>query len=546
MRCLHCGAELAPDDRFCGECGAPRPQVPPRFTQVEGRFAALRARYEAGELDHLAYETELRRLVIEDDAGEFWMLGADSGEWYWYDGERWVRRSPVSPEDVAESPRPRQPTPAQPVDDGRPPVFPQWGWVAAGCGGLVILLVVVGGGALIASNWLRQARLGHLSTETAVEVGVTSAASAVAATSTPSPMSSSAVAQAATQPAEPTATLTREPTSTPTLSPSAPFSMRPYDPDRDADVEGVVERVVDFAGATEPGVREWDVTFPADAPALISLGWCAADQPTLDDNWSQLAYELQIDGFSIGLSQLAEMTWRSAELFCRGYQGVLTGWDQESHSIEWRQRVRGPINDGITTYPAGDYVLRFEVEMVNMLEDEFSDASGGWPEEEYAVDRIWIEGGEYHVVIKEPQRIAQIAHKRDRYADFYLSVSGRLFSDTGGQYGVMFRYQDPDNYYYFRISHEGRYRIGKRQNGEWIDLVKWTFSDAINKAQSENTLWLICEGDSIVAFVNQQEVASLTDDTFARGYVGLMAGSFDQADAHVAFDYIVVEAMSQE
>ena len=68
MKCTKCGVELALEDKFCGECGAPRPQpspersprVPPRFAEAERRFAALRASYQAGELvDGSLYVTEV-------------------------------------------------------------------------------------------------------------------------------------------------------------------------------------------------------------------------------------------------------------------------------------------------------------------------------------------------------------------------------------------------------------------------------------------------------------------------------------------------------
>jgi hypothetical protein len=510
--------------------------MPPRFAEAERHFATLRARYQAGELDEAAYDAELQRLVIEDDAGDYWMLGADSGQWYWYDGEQWVRRDPTPPDAPVQPPPPGPPPPAEAVPPSRPPASAWWKWVAIGCGGLVACLAVAGAVALVAYTWLRQSSRAPSATAAAVELRATSTTVPVTVPTMPP--------TASTPAAEPTVAPTLEPT--PTLTPSAPFSIRPYDPDRDAGVAGILERVVDFAGATEPGVHQWDVTFPVDAPALISLGWCAVDQGTLDENWSQLAYELWVDGFPADLSQLTEATWTSDELPCRGYLGVVTGWERTPHTVVWTQRVKREINDGMDAYPAGDYVLRFDVEMVNTLEEDFSDASGGWLEGDYESDRIWIADGEYHILMKEPQRIAQIAHREDRYADFYLSAEARLVSEADGEYGVVFRYQDPENTYTFRVSPDGRYRIGKRVEGEWIDLVEWTLSESINQAQSENTLWLFCQGDSITAYVNSEEVAAVTDDTFTDGYIGVMAGSFSQPDAHIAFDRIFVEATAAE
>ena len=63
------------------------------MAEAEQRFAALRIRYQAGGLGNAAYEAKLQKLVVEDGAGGYWMLGADSREWHWYDGEQWVRQA---------------------------------------------------------------------------------------------------------------------------------------------------------------------------------------------------------------------------------------------------------------------------------------------------------------------------------------------------------------------------------------------------------------------------------------------------------------------
>lgn len=94
MRCTNCEAELTPADDVCGQCGAPRPQLALPFADAKPRFAALGARFESGELDDAAYEAELQELLVEDDTGDYWMFSSDEGEWYWHDGEEWVRRDP--------------------------------------------------------------------------------------------------------------------------------------------------------------------------------------------------------------------------------------------------------------------------------------------------------------------------------------------------------------------------------------------------------------------------------------------------------------------
>ena len=152
MKCTNCGAELVPEARFCGECGAPRPQrsrrVPPPFAEAERRFAMLCAGYQAGELDEAVYNAELQKPIVVDGSGGYWRLGADDGKWYWRDGQQWVRRDPPSATVAVEHPqaRPAPPPAVAPITPAVPPTkkeFP-WKWVAAGFGGLLVVAAVVG------------------------------------------------------------------------------------------------------------------------------------------------------------------------------------------------------------------------------------------------------------------------------------------------------------------------------------------------------------------------------------------------------------------
>jgi len=54
---------------------------------------------------------------------------------------------------------------------------------------------------------------------------------------------------------------------------------------------------------------------------------------------------------------------------------------------------------------------------------------------------------------------------------------------------------------------------------------------------------VICLGDEISAYINDEELTTVNDDSFAEGYIGTMAATFDESDLHVAFDRIGVEAI---
>lgn len=212
-KCTNCGAELATGDRFCAECGTPRPEPRPEpiegrrpeanvprmtegyssreiltFAEAERRFAALRAQYQIGELDEATYSAELQRLTVQDSAGSYWTLGADSGEWHWYDGARWVRRDPL----VTVPPSKKSP----------------WFWAVVGCGGvLAVTIIVFVLMAAIAPEILTSFTLLLQSPD--AEATITQIAAQVYGTQT-------AEAPAAT----PTPTSTPAPTPTPTITPT--------------------------------------------------------------------------------------------------------------------------------------------------------------------------------------------------------------------------------------------------------------------------------------------------------------------------------------
>ena len=73
------------------------------FEQAERRRQELQAQHEAGLLDEISYRLEVARLLLRDEHGVFWMLDADSGQWFCNHGSGWqpadlgVEAAPVAP-----------------------------------------------------------------------------------------------------------------------------------------------------------------------------------------------------------------------------------------------------------------------------------------------------------------------------------------------------------------------------------------------------------------------------------------------------------------
>ena len=65
-----------------------------RFKQVEAEVARLKQQLAAGRLSEEKFNEQLKNLMVEDDNGDWWMVGASSGGWYRFDGQSWLQSTP--------------------------------------------------------------------------------------------------------------------------------------------------------------------------------------------------------------------------------------------------------------------------------------------------------------------------------------------------------------------------------------------------------------------------------------------------------------------
>lgn len=69
------------------------------FRDVESSFQVLRRQFREKEISRREFIDRLKKLRLRDDLGRFWMIGAQSGKWYFFDGKEWVQSEPP-PEEV--------------------------------------------------------------------------------------------------------------------------------------------------------------------------------------------------------------------------------------------------------------------------------------------------------------------------------------------------------------------------------------------------------------------------------------------------------------
>ena len=69
------------------------------FKDVIAAFDRLKAKFQNGEIARQEFIDEMKKLRIKDDQGRFWMIGAQTGKWYYFDGKDWVQDEPPSHKD---------------------------------------------------------------------------------------------------------------------------------------------------------------------------------------------------------------------------------------------------------------------------------------------------------------------------------------------------------------------------------------------------------------------------------------------------------------
>jgi pSer/pThr/pTyr-binding forkhead associated (FHA) protein len=535
IQCRQCGKMHVGGEKFCGDCGAQLPQLPESFLVVQGVYSTLRKSFESGLLNAEDYRTELVKLIIEDNAGAYWMLGAASGKWYWYDGTNWVEHSPPlvipgeAPPPVVSPP----PPPSSVIQDaGRT----NWGRWLVGVLGLIGVLCVLVFGAYTMTELLSTG-----DDSTLLDAGIASQARVDEGLGT---KSSPEVFEEVSPTPELTPTIIQTEAPVITDEQSASYIIRPYDPVQDVSLMSLTLDSEYLEEASSEDISVFQNAFHYGSSGVLNMGWCALDEVTLNENMAIIQLASEFDGVEISPEYTVEEDVVSTEMVCRYYRTVVEDLEPGTYSYVWSTSYDEPIFDGWDTYDPEVYIREYTIEIEDryVFVDDFESNSGLWGETEQDNFSIWIEAGELNLQVHKEYFNSWSRFLDREFDDFYLVAHARNVSGSPGSYGVVFRQQDVNNFYYFEINDEGSYRLRKRA-GDYIDLIPWTASDAIVRDGGMNSLGVSMDGDEIYIFVNGQPVANLKDSSFQEGSLGLLAGTdLGEHEFHAAFDTVSIDA----
>lgn len=175
-----------------------------------------------------------------------------------------------------------------------------------------------------------------------------------------------------------------------------------------------------------------------------------------------------------------------------------------------------------------------------LYQEFFADNTSGW-------DRVLNDGGimdydsgGYRILVRQPD-MNFWSTPSGNFGDVRVEADvTRLNGPDENRAGLMCRYQN-GNYYFFIISNDGFFTIGKFTGGQAVligqeSMVPSEFiqADGINHLRAD------CIGETLTFYVNFNQVASTLDSDFATGGVGLLAGAFNEPGVDVLFQNFVV------
>ncbi len=67
-----------------------------RIKKVEKAFGIMKGKYRRGKISRQKFVDGLKKLRFMDDEGRFWMIGARSSQWYYFEGKDWIQSDPTS------------------------------------------------------------------------------------------------------------------------------------------------------------------------------------------------------------------------------------------------------------------------------------------------------------------------------------------------------------------------------------------------------------------------------------------------------------------
>jgi C-terminal processing protease CtpA/Prc len=110
-----------------------------------------------------------------------------------------------------------------------------------------------------------------------------------------------------------------------------------------------------------PGVLKFTVALSRSETLIWGYAWCATDAETLEQNFQRIRLKFTLAGKEVSADQFNSFDVESGGQQCRLVYAALTDWQPGEHRLSTTVTFTDTINDGLSDYPAGDYIYDYTV-----------------------------------------------------------------------------------------------------------------------------------------------------------------------------------------
>jgi hypothetical protein len=177
-----------------------------------------------------------------------------------------------------------------------------------------------------------------------------------------------------------------------------------------------------------------------------------------------------------------------------------------------------------------------------LFQDDFSRASSGWDRYDEPGHRAGYLDGAYQIRISSANSLAWGTPRFD-LADVRLEVDAHAVDGPlDNAFGLVCRYQDPDNFAFFLVSSDGYSGIGTVRDGvrTLISGEAMLPNEAIAQGHTANHLRADCVGSRLSLWINAMLANEALISEWSPGDVGVIAGTYGEAGVEIRFDNFAI------
>jgi hypothetical protein len=178
-----------------------------------------------------------------------------------------------------------------------------------------------------------------------------------------------------------------------------------------------------------------------------------------------------------------------------------------------------------------------------LFQDDFSDPASGWMQGQDDIGLTEYSNGGFRILVNSDVA-AKVSIPRLQMSNVRIEVEAmKIGGPDDNEFGIVCRYQNEDNFYFFTISSDGYYGIGKYKDNQvnLIGMEMMQSNDNIHQGTNSNHLRADCVESTLAFYINGTKVGEVQDSDFSTGDVGLLAGTFRDPGVDILFDNFSVQ-----